>query len=209
MRQPMKCYLLKDMYFDHAVGNVYIEKNDVEAQQTIIKFISSARTRIQQKFGDMRAAPPILIAKSPNTVNVFYGNPYGVTHRSPFGSCIVIGDKGQNIDVIAHELMHAELAERLGHLSVITELPVWFDEGFATLADYRAPYLPENMDINDEDIKRVKQLFWGHEFYNDQRKIVQRYQAAKLAVMQNLKPEDYMGIFNKLEERQSFDKLIR
>jgi hypothetical protein len=36
MRQPMKCYLLKDMYFDHAVGNVYIEKNDVEAQQIII-----------------------------------------------------------------------------------------------------------------------------------------------------------------------------
>lgn len=206
---PLKCDFLKDKYFEKIAEDIYVEKENIKDHGTVVSIIFAARERIQKTFGDLSVKLPILVTNSSKIMRKFGGNLYGVTHRSPVGSCIVLGVKGQNVDVVAHELMHAEVAERLGTFRVLTDLPVWFDEGFATLVDYREPYLSENMNITDEDIEQVKQLFWGHEFYSDQEKIVQRYQAAKLAVMKTIKPEDYMGIFARIEDSESLKELVK
>ena len=45
-----------------------------------------------------------------------------------------------SIDVTAHELVHAELAQRLGFWTRTVKLPVWFDEGIAVQLDRRADF---------------------------------------------------------------------
>ena len=52
----------------------------------------------------------------------------------------VIGPKGQNVDVIAHEIAHAEIRTRVGLLARDFRLPTWFDEGLAMQLDHREPF---------------------------------------------------------------------
>ena len=63
--------------------------------------------------------------------------------------CVFIGPKGRSVDVVAHELVHAEVFERVGPWARATQLPVWFDEGLAMQVDYREAYdLSENFDTS-------------------------------------------------------------
>ena len=66
---------------------------------------------------------------------------YGVTHFSPWGGpFIVIGPKGTNVDVLAHEIMHARQFHRWGYIGRETSVPTWLDEGWAMQVDYRGGY---------------------------------------------------------------------
>lgn len=48
---------------------------------------------------------------------------------APFLPAIILfGPNGQNLDVMAHELVHAELAHRSSALLRIYKIPSWFDE---------------------------------------------------------------------------------
>ncbi|MDZ7923630.1 MAG: hypothetical protein U5M23_06135 [Marinagarivorans sp.] len=79
--------------------------------------------------------------------------------------CIIIGPQGQNVDVIAHEWLHAEIQHRVGFFRFLKEIPVWFDEGAALTLDYREPFLPENIDLPVEDVTAVKKLKSGKSFF--------------------------------------------
>lgn len=46
--------------------------------------------------------------------NAWRQNANGITLLSPIGECIVLGPKGQNVDVVAHEYTQAEVYFRLG-----------------------------------------------------------------------------------------------
>lgn len=54
---------------------------------------------------------------------------------------IVIGPEGQNVDVIAHEIAHAEIRARVGLVVRELRLPTWFDEGLAMQVDRREPFV--------------------------------------------------------------------
>ena len=70
----------------------------------------------------------------------FGGNVYnrvGRTYQTPLGAYVIFGPDGiKSVDVIAHEIAHAELAKRLGYKAV-NKLPDWFDEGLALQVDNR------------------------------------------------------------------------
>ena len=71
---------------------------------------------------------------------------YGSTHFSPLGHpMVVIGPKGSNIDVVAHELAHALQFKSVGFISFETAYPTWFIEGHAMQMDYRPAYGREGL----------------------------------------------------------------
>lgn len=62
----------------------------------------------------------------------------GCSIGTPWGSSyIVLNADGLNTDVVAHELCHAELFERLGWWTTTRQIPQWFNEGLALMVDYR------------------------------------------------------------------------
>jgi hypothetical protein len=127
-------------------------------------------------------------------------------HRMPWRSCIVIGFKGQNTDVISHEWLHAEIQHRIGFIRFLTEIPVWFDEGAALTLDYRKPFLPENIDLTDVDVAAVKKLKSGRQFFSNN--IRQNYQASRLAVEPLIRSEKFFEDLEKIASGESFENVF-
>ena len=70
---------------------------------------------------------------------------HGSSRFAPFLPTVnIIGPKGMNIDVVAHEWMHSEIAHQSGFITRNYRLPTWFDEGLAMQVDFRPEFsLPE------------------------------------------------------------------
>jgi hypothetical protein len=111
----------------------------------------------------------------------------GTAFISMTGTHVMLNMEQFSLDVTSHELMHAELAERLGYWASITRLPTWFDEGVALQLDRRSQYLIDCAAVGQDEMRRVKSLdnpgtFWSA----DKDQNIRNYQAAKCAVAELL-----------------------
>lgn len=99
---------------------------------------SQAQTRVTELFGSTESQPLIHCLNQPTLgLQVSYGR----TNFAPMLPAVVlIGPKGNNVDVLAHEWVHAETSHRLGFLQRSFGLPTWIDEGLAMQVDHRADY---------------------------------------------------------------------
>lgn len=126
----------------HWGEQVYVNpKYPLTSKDFLVSEIEEAKQRVVALFGSMQSSPVLIIAEDELTMQKYgrSGTKSGLTHFSPFGTYIVVGEEGANVDVIAHELCHAELAARLGWLVRYRKLPTWFDEGLAMQLDGRFP----------------------------------------------------------------------
>lgn len=78
------------------------------------------------------------------------GNPFASSFFHKSDILVVIAPRGNNPDVLAHALAHAEVKHRLG-ADVFSRLPAWFDEGLCTQLDHRAFLSPEVMDAQEAE----------------------------------------------------------
>ena len=109
------------------------------------QLLQEAKDRIEAKFGIMQSEPVIVFFEKQDSFWPLQLNKYGSASFLGSKTCVVIGPKGQNVDVIAHELMHAETEHRVGYWRRWLEVPIWFDEGLAMQVDHRERYnLPKD-----------------------------------------------------------------
>lgn len=106
--------------------------------------VTKAEERIVKLFGAMRASPWVYCLAAPA-----YG--LDVSHGSTrftvfFPAIAVIGPKGHNTEVIAHEIAHAEMSARTGPLLRTYKIPTWFDEGLAMRVDHRIAYNRQSLN---------------------------------------------------------------
>lgn len=167
-------------------------------QDRLFDLISKARARIENTFGAPRAKPIVVFFQDTQFFWPLKLNAYGSTSFIGNRVCVMVGPKGQNLDVVAHELMHAELFERVGYVRRFTEVPVWFDEGIAMQVDFRPRYeLPKGEPI---DTTYVRQLETAHQFFqpNDQQ-LTKNYAAAKAEVAHWLSEADVQSLYQRFE----------
>lgn len=141
--RPLQCTFISLSEYESKLAGVYTAPGlSVEQLAALSVAIDSARGRVAWMFGDVQAYPLIIAGHTQETMNRFggaLGGP-GMNHRMPWGAYIVLGPEGLNTDVIAHELVHAELMARLGWWKRESQIPAWFDEGLALIPDYRYRY---------------------------------------------------------------------
>ena len=90
----------------------------------------------------------------------------------------MIGPKGRSIDIIAHELMHAELHHRVGSLEYFLKVPTWFDEGVAMQVDFRPRYALR--EDKTAEANRVRELTTSSKFFvSDDEELTRNYSFAK------------------------------
>jgi aminopeptidase N len=106
-----------------------------------------------------------------------------MSRSTPLTQYIFIGPKGQNVDVIAHELMHAEMGVRVGYLADRHSLPIWFKEGFALQVDRRGPFV-EQLNVSQQQIDGVRQFYTRSQFRKEPSTVIHNYQLSQLAVAQ-------------------------
>jgi len=105
------------------------------------RMLAEAQGRVEGFFGSpLRSRPTVIAADSPQRIQRYMTNFHGSTHTTAVATIVVLGPKGRaSVDVIAHELAHAEHAARAGWLRYALS-PMWFIEGLGMQVDYRKNY---------------------------------------------------------------------
>jgi hypothetical protein len=142
------CYGLRDVGGNVWVENVWAENvgaENVGAEKDDAKVraaVAGARQRVEYFFGERRSDPRVLICSTQECYRKLGG---GQEKGRTVGARIVmISPAGANETIIAHELGHAELHERLGAQD--KSIPQWFDEGVAVLVSQDERYLNPSGD---------------------------------------------------------------
>lgn len=206
-RHSLACELLPVLGYPMIGQDVYLVGDTTrERAEEIADLVAEARGRIESAYGTPVAQPRVLVTSSPDIARRWGSNETASMHRAPHRACIVLGPRGQNVDVIAHEWLHAEIMHRVGFVRFLTEIPVWFDEGAALTVDYRAPFLPENIHLSEPDIQAVQRLSRGSDFFSGD--VRQHYQAARLAVEPLIIADAFFHDLDRIANGESFAEVF-
>ena len=142
--------------FTKISDNIYADLNWQGDTNQLLSLIGQARERVRTFFGEVESHPTVIICDDKQklarlggdhdtfTVMLFQANSY-----------ISVSSEWLNVDVLAHELTHAEVHTRIfrGGISFNLPIPTWFDEGLAIQNDYREPYSYQTwLDITDNGV---------------------------------------------------------
>ncbi|NNE42113.1 MAG: hypothetical protein HKN14_14475 [Marinicaulis sp.] len=147
--------LVLNFSYLHALAAVAISQ-DVCATH----LVAAAEERIAGRFEGV-SSRPIRRCISGNTLGL--NVTYGTTRFSPlFPPINIIGPAGNNVDVIAHEWVHSEVAFETDFFTRNYSTPTWLDEGLAMQVDYRPEYslsaleeFSANAEIVDASLKDI------------------------------------------------------
>jgi hypothetical protein len=207
---PSAC-LLVDLAALHRLPDGSLASSAFDADQArYVQLTREARLRIKARFGAPEAKPVLVFFNHTDGFGPFHLNAHGSTQFIGSRACVMVGPKGQNIDVIAHELMHAEIHYRAGYFKRWLQLPTWLDEGLAMQVDERERYrLPPQAQ---ETADKVRELNTAAQFFKgDEAAIVNNYAMAKLVVAGWLKkagPTSLYARLQRLKQGEPFESIM-
>ena len=171
------------------------------AQRAIfLELQSQASVRIEKTFGLANSRPIVAFFSSSKTFWPLKLNDFGSAPSIGNYGCVMIGPKGQNVDVVAHELMHQELHDRVGSWRMLTEVPVWFNEGVAMQLDFRPRYSLAEKPGHAPDTSGVRELKLAHQFnHGNGEQVTQHYAFAKAEIARWLSNVGHDGLYRSLE----------
>ena len=122
--------------------HVYVNKNYAGDKRDLIELIGQAKDRVCEFFGGL--------SFQDNTIFIIYDDEKLMRKISEDHGTVIINfpseiryicvsDEYLDLDVLAHEITHAELHARLS-VEAQKTIPTWFDEGIAMQNDYRERY---------------------------------------------------------------------
>lgn len=120
--------LTQGVYFAPAIA--------ADERARLLSDLEQARLRLKSFYGTLHATPTLIVTDAAH-LRRFTDGSTAVTHYQPTGPLVIIGPAGRSVDVLAHELAHAELLARLGYFKLQWCIPTWFDEGLAVQFDER------------------------------------------------------------------------
>ena len=150
---------------DRLYYNSSTPEQKVDTVKSIIKLASN---RVRAFWGQKTSNPKYIYCQNEEDFKKF-GSPYSVpavTHIK-LGSYIVISSQGIDLDIVAHEISHAEFYERIGFYNWSFKIPRWFDEGLAMQNDNRNYYSEDTLKFKSNNYKNlpdVKKLKSGKQF---------------------------------------------
>jgi hypothetical protein len=182
--QESRCMLIDYTGFKKD-GMLYFNPNTPQNKiDTLKSLIDIASYRLEGFWGQKKCNPKFIYCDNLKDFKK-YGSPSlvpAVTHVK-LGSYIVISKDGIDLDILAHEMTHAEFYERIGFYNWSFKVPKWFDEGLAMQNDYRDYYSEDTLRArsgnykNLPDVKKFKSnnLF----FQGSLEEIMLNYMTAK------------------------------
>ena len=198
--------------FEKVADNIYVNKNYSGNIKEAIQLTEEALERDRAFFGELQCTDTtiIIFCDDDKLLSKLDGDHDTKTSYTK-KNYISVSDEYLNIDIIAHELTHAELHTRL-NMKALKSIPTWFDEGLATQNDYREQYgldaWIEQTD-NGKNTVPLEDMDTGSEFYADpveDRRF--RYLNAKHEVgvwMDTYQQKGLLELFDKLNNGEGFD----
>lgn len=203
--------------FTEVTPNVYIHNHFTKDKEDTIKMIDEARKRVAEYFGQIKSDPMIIICDDKNT-NAKLGGDHDTTTAAIFKaySYIVISSEYLNVDILAHEMTHAEVHSRIfeGRLGFQSLIPSWFDEGVALQNDYRDLYNEDawKESTNDganvvalSDIDTPAKFYAGDTQERRYRYIISKHEVS--AWIQRNSVNDLLDLLDKINQGTDFTSL--
>lgn len=204
-KEAIACEFIGFTHFTEVSDNVYVDQSISPVQQvTLVETVQAAVQRVSDIYGAPTSNPRI-IATSETHYGKLGFNPTGMQSSGFFHECIFLGPKGLNVDVVAHELVHAEVRHRTTLLVELTQLPAWFIEGTGIKVDYRPPFLLQNMAVSEAELAHIKSVFYLSDFPNTK---VEYYQASRMAV-EPMNPKLMYEGLERVNKGESFKEVFK
>jgi hypothetical protein len=202
------CALIEFSGLEMMPDGTRIQPSSTNAErQAMLEIQTQAKTRITNMFGAPRAKPLVVFLNNPATIFTFKSNGYGSTHFVGPRVCVILGPQGTNVDVVAHELLHAELSERVGPWRRSSEIPAWFDEGLAMQVDFRSRYdSSQTVDASELDSLRTLRSMDQFNAGNDEE-ITRHYARSKRAAAQWLEKIGRSNLYSRFERIRAGESL--
>lgn len=174
-------------------GSVLVLNDGIDENQ-LDDLMGVSRERVTAYLGSVKSKPTLIVWNDKEDLP-FTANKTAMMVPIGDSGCIFVGPNGLNEDVIAHEMVHSEILNRIGMYMREIYMPTWLDEGVAMGVDGRSEY-----DwIEGEDSRFVRSLTNPWSFFSGDEKggVTKHYAAAKEEVRQWLegKGDEYLANF--------------
>ena len=197
--------------FKEIKEGVFVAPETTEKQKIdLLNLLQKAEARIKNKFGAYTASPIIIASHNEVSRQIYSNKSYASAILLPFSQSkayVTIGENVHNLDIISHELLHAEVFHRLGYFNQIFKIPVWFNEGVAMQVDFREKYNSSPIATNSE----IQKLWYGWQFFKgDGETLTNNYSSAKNEIklwLHNSDKEKLYNFLSKINNGESFDTL--
>ncbi|GGM98775.1 hypothetical protein GCM10010967_35830 [Dyadobacter beijingensis] len=139
--QVFYCELIAFSNFKSTDKKVYFSPDiNPNKYKSLKNTIALAGARVDSFYQGQKSSPKIIICHTPQQYQKYCSSTEGAgcSIGMPWGSAyVVLNAQGMNTDVIAHEMSHIELLERIGWWKTTSDVPQWFNEGLALMLDQR------------------------------------------------------------------------
>ena len=165
-REAISCEMVEYLKFDRIEHHVYVSKDMSQSEREhFLELVKLSLARVHQIYGLTRGQPIFIASTHASSLKPYFLNEYGSTAFTPRRSCIAVGPNGMNIDVISHELVHAEIFHIVGFWKRLFFIPTWFDEGVAMQVDFREKYVDHKFVGERNELVTIESLFYGFQFF--------------------------------------------
>ena len=190
--------------FREIAPNVYINKGNAGDQDEILSLIEAAKERDTAFYGSLQCLDDTVIVICDDAkISAKIGEKDTTTEWFPVKrKFICVSNEYCILDILAHELTHAELHYRMS-LKALRNVPTWFNEGLATQNDYREQYSSEQWEQQTENGRLAVptgDMDTGAEFYAgtaEDRRF--RYLCAKHEVAAWLEVHSVQGLLDLID----------
>lgn len=192
--------------FTEIADHVYINQNYAGNREELLGMIEQGEERVRAFFGELYYMDKTtFIICDDNGLTRKLGEDHG-TVCIGFPSekrYICISDEYLVLDILAHEITHAELRARLS-VKAQKRIPTWFDEGIALQNDYRERYSEEQwiaQTDNGKNTVALEDMDTPSEFYSGEAEDRRfRYLNAKHEVSGWMAVHGQQGLLKLLEQ---------
>lgn len=195
-------------------GRIYFNASTPHNKIDSLKsLIEQAAIRIDSFWGQEISTPKFIYCDNEYDFKKYCVNPSApaVTYLK-LGCVIVLSREAINIDIIAHELSHAEFYERVGFYKFNNKIPTWFKHGLAMQNDHRSYYSEDTLKIksgNFQNLPDIKSITSDKQFYaGTLQQIMLNYMTAKHEV-KNWYSKDKLDRFVKdINSGKTFEEAL-
>jgi hypothetical protein len=193
-------------------GQLYVDaKTPQNLVDSLDELITRAGRRVDRFWDGKTCNPKFIYCESDADFAKFGSDaPVPAVTIMKLGSYVVLSKDGRDLDIIAHEIAHAELYERIGFYAQEFKIPTWFSEGLAMQCDDRDYYSEDTLRAKSDNFKNlpdVKKFKSAGEFHAGSHEAVMlNYMTAKHEVKEWYTPEKLQDFIAQLNAGASFEE---
>jgi hypothetical protein len=209
--QHTKCMLIQFSHFKKENRLYFSPQTPQQKIDSLHWLIEKATDRNTLFWGEIKARPSFIYCDTDADFKKYgtEGNAPALTILKMDGY-IVLSRDGVELDIIAHELAHAEFYERIGFWKQQFAIPYWFNEGLAMQLDERSTYSEDSMQMKTANLKHeinVRLMEKQDQFFAGTNEQIQlNYMAAKHEIKNWLTKEKLQNFILQMQAGKKFEE---